>query len=208
MCYVRKRKKSAAKKALLIIFLLIFAVVAIIIFINGKLDAIVSDISREQIRASVTQKLASIFSDYAFDGEYVTVEREGGTVRSVNTNAAALNALTARAASDVSSVIADTPEYDVSISLSNIFDDEVILGNVPITVRAKVLPTFSATADIRSETFSAGINQTHYKIYLLINVDITAVMLISTVKVHTEYEICITDMLIVGEVPYFYACGE
>ena len=208
MCYVRKRKKSAVKKAFFIILLLIFAAAAAVVFINKKLDTIVSEISREQIRASVTQKLSSIFSDYAFDGEYITVERNGGAVRSVNTNAAALNALTSRAAGDVSSAIAETPEYDVCISLSNILDDEVIFGNVPITVRAKVLPTFSATADIRSETFSAGINQTHYKIYLLINVDITAVMLISTVKVHTEYEICISDMLIVGEVPYFYACGE
>jgi len=208
MCYVRKRKKSIKKRILVAVFALIFAALGVIIFINRKLDAIVKDVASEQIRASISRTLSDIFKNYAFDGEYIKAQYEGGAVKSVTTNTTLLNALSSRALSDVSAAIEETPEYEVKISLSNIFDDEVILGSVPISVRATVLPTYSANADIRSELSSAGINQSHYKLYLSINVNVTAVLLISTVDVHTEYEICICDMLIVGDVPQFYVSGE
>ena len=74
-------------------------------------------------------------------------------------------------------------------------------------MKAGVLPVSSVSGEIRTELGSAGINQTHYSVILSINVDINAVMLISTLEIKTTYEICIADTVIVGKVPEIYLSG-
>lgn len=208
MCYVRVRKKSAKKKILfaLLCLFLIFAVS--IVVINRKLDPIVCDIAEEQIKNSVARLVADTVRSRTLGAEYINVMYKDGAVASVTTDAAALNALTADVVSEISEKLARIESYDIRVSLSNLFDDEIIFGNTSFSVKANVLPVSSVSAQVRSEFKSAGINQTHYGVYILINVDINAVMLISTLKIKTTYEICVADTVIVGKVPEIYLYGE
>ena len=208
MCYVRVRKKSAKKKILfaLISVILIFAVA--IVAINRKLDPIVCDIAEEQIKNSVARLVAETVRSRTLGAQYINVLYKDGAVASVTTDAAALNALTADVVSEISEKLARIESYDIRVSLSNLLDDEIIFGNTALNVKANVLPILSVSANVRSELGSAGINQTHYSVYILINVDINAVMLISTIEIQTTYEICVADTVIVGEVPEIYLYGE
>lgn len=208
MCYVRIRKKSAKRKILFAILSLFLIFAVSIVAINRRLDPIVSDIAREQIKNSVSRLVSETVKERALGGEYINVTYSGGAVSSITTDTAALNALEADIISDISEKLSRVESYDVHISFSNLFDDEIIFGNSTLSVKANVLPVSSVSADVRSELESAGINQTHYSIILSINVGINAVLLISTVEINTTYEICIADTVIVGKVPEIYLCGE
>ena len=208
MCYVRKRRKSVKKRiiAALLALILLFAIA--LIYINKKLDAIVSDVAREQIKNDISMRISKTLEKYPFDGNYIDVNYSGGRVTSVGTNAKELNLLKNQVLSDVSAAISQIEEYDVNVSLANILDDEVIFRNLSFCIKANVIPVYSVECSVRSELSGAGINQTHYSVYLSINVNVSAILLISTVRVDSTYEICIADAVIVGDVPTFYVSGE
>lgn len=207
MCYVRVRKKSAKRK---IIFALIsiFLIAALsIIAINRKLDPIVCDIAEEQIKNKMSSLVSNVVKSRALGGEYINVTYNDGVVASVTTDASALNLLTADVIYDISEKLSQIESYDINVSFSNLFDDEIIFGNSSLTVKASVLPVQSVSAETVTRLDSAGINQTHYSVYILINIDINAVLLISTLRIKTTYEICVADTVIVGKVPEVYLGG-
>ena len=208
MCYIRKRKKSV-KKRLIIAFICVFAAAALLVtYINRKLDAIVSDVAEEQIRSEIASTLSKIVKGYDLDKEYIKISYENGGVKSITTNTGALNALKAAALYDVTEAIKNTEEYRIDVSFANIFDDEVIFGNSSFTVSAGILPVYGVDAEIKTKFEDAGINQTHYSVILSINVDVNAIMLISTVNVRSNYELCVAEAIIVGDVPEIYLYGE
>lgn len=208
MCYVRKRKTNKKRRfiAAILAVITIFSIVAI--YINKKLDAIVGDIAREQIKNNISKTISDIVSNYEFEKEYINVTYKNDAVSSVGTNAKELNMLKNKAISEVSKAVSEIKEYDIKVSLSNILDDALIFGNVSFSVKAKVIPVYSVECEVRSKLADAGINQTHYSVYLLINVNVSAVLPISTVEVGSVYEICVADMIIVGNVPQICLYGE
>jgi len=208
MYYIRKRKKSAKKKVLIALICVILAIIFIITFINRKLDVIARDVVSEQIKNEITSTVANIISGYDLSREYIKTTYENGSVKSITTNTGELNKLKATAMSDISAAIGEKSEYRIDVSYANIFDDEVIFGNMYFKMSASVLPVYSVSADIRTVFENAGINQTHFSLILSINVDVNAVLLISTVNIVSEYEVCIADTVIVGDVPGVYLYGE
>ena len=208
MCYIRKRKKSAKKRVLIALICVILAIIFIITFMNRKLDVIARDVVSEQIKNDITTTVAKIINGYDLSKEYIKTTYENGSVKSITTNTGELNKLKATAMSDISAAIEEKNEYRIDISYANIFDDEVIFGNMYFTMSAGVLPVYSVSADIRTVFEDAGINQTHYSLMLSINVDVNAVLLISTVNIVSEYEVCIAETVIVGDVPGVYLYGE
>ena len=208
MCYVRKKQKNIKKRILIIAVSVILAILIIIVFINRKLDPIVRDIAGEQIKNNISSIVSNTVREHTFDGEYIKVTYSDGKIASVGTDAAILNKLQSELISEISGKISDISGYNVAVSFSNIFDDEVIFGKTALSIDATVLPVYSVTGNIRTEFSDAGINQTRYSVILSINVNVSAVLLISTIDVKSEYEICIAEMVIVGDVPSVYFYGE
>ena len=208
MCYIRKRKKNVKKRVIIALICIILAIILVINYINRKLDVITRDVVIEQIRNNITAVISDIIKGYDLDKEYIKTTYENGSVKSITTNTGALNALKATALSDISAAIGEIDEYKIEISYANIFDDEVIFGKMHFTVTASVLPVYSVTAEIKTAFEDAGINQTHYSVILSINVDVNAVLLISTVNVVSNYDMCIAETIIVGDVPEIYLYGE
>lgn len=208
LCYVRKKQKNVKKRILIIAVSVILAIFIIIVFINRKLDPIVRDIAGEQIKNNISSIVSNTVKEHTFDGEYIKVTYSDGKIASVGTDAAILNKLQSELISEISGKISDMSEYKVAVSFSNIFDDEVIFGKTALSIDATVLPVYSVTGNIRTEFSDAGINQTRYSVILSINVDVSAVILISTIDVKSAYEICIAEMVIVGDVPSVYFYGE
>lgn len=208
MCYVRQHNKSAKKKVFFALLCVILVIAAALIAVNRKLDPIVCDIAREQIKNNISRLVSNTVKEKTLGGEYINVSYSGGAVSSISADTAALNALEAELVSEISEKISNIEEYDVYVSFSNLFDDEIIFGNTNFKLKAGVQPIYSVSSDIKTELSDAGINQTHYSIILSINVNVNAVLLISTIEIEEEYKICIADTVIVGKVPEIYLYGE
>lgn len=208
LCYFKKREKNIKLRVIFVSLFVVFLLLYFVLWVNKKLDPLVCDIAEEQIKNNIADVVSNTVSRYISDGEYINITYDNG-VRTVCADQSALNLLKANVISDISSMLESAEEYSVKVSLSNLFDDEVIFGRFPsLNIPASILPIYSVNGNIRTELTSAGINQSHYNIVLSINVDVNALLLISTIEISTNYDMCIADVVIVGEVPSVYLSGE
>lgn len=206
-CYVRKKRRG--KTAIFILAaIFIFAFLGIA-YTNKKLDALVCDAAIPQIRNALSEMINDAVEKVisSSDAEYLSVKTDsGGRTLSIAANTKEINILAAAISSEIAARLAELDEFYVHISLSNIYDDEIIFGRFPnLSIPANVTPNGSIERSVQSTIESAGINQSLYKIELSVSLKVTAMMLISTVDVETYTNVCIAQALIVGDVPSVYA---
>ena len=60
------------------------------------------------------------------------------------------------------------------------------------------------TTSLRSEFESCGINQTRYKVFVEIKVDLNAIMSVNKAKISVQHQYLIGEKVIVGDVPQSY----
>lgn len=194
--------------------MLAFAAILILAFLgisytNKKLDALVCDAGIPQIQNGLTviinEATERVLSSH--DAEFISTEKDAdGKILSISANTKEINLLSAAISDEIAARLSVLDEFYVHISLSNIYDDEIILGRFPsLSIPANITPNGSVEKSIHSTIESAGINQSLYKIELSLSLKVKAMMLISTVDVETQTNVCIAQTVIIGDVPTVYA---
>ncbi|MCD8036664.1 MAG: sporulation protein YunB [Clostridiales bacterium] len=79
-----------------------------------------------------------------------------------------------------------------------------ILSNCGPAISFEVKPVGGAEVDYETEFTSAGINQTNYKIWLTVNIDVSLVNPLYNRKVSMTRKLMLVDTIIKGDVPYNY----
>ncbi len=204
MVYLRKRKKNMLFRVFVWLIAALVALGTVSRAINKKLDEFIIDLASTGLKNHITkiinEAVAESMSEGGF-GEIVNVTHDaGGGVRSMSVDSMAVNLLRADVSRRVAAKLDEVEKFYVSVDLSNVFDDEVLWGGISYAFTVDVLPTGGLSTDVKSELLSAGINQTNYRMNLLVDASITADV-ISTFTVDISTSVNIVDMLIVGEVP-------
>ena len=208
-CTFRKRKKG---KKILAVFacVIIFALLSVI-YLNQKLDPLVCAAATPQLKAEMTRVINEAISEAmtGYEEKLVSIRYgSDGKILSIENDSEKINLLSALVTEKINEKIKAYGEYGVTISVSNIMDDEIVFGRFPsMRIPASVEPNGSAETTVKSSLVSAGINQSLHKITLSVRVSITAMLLISTVDVDTETDICIAETVIIGEVPTVFLAG-
>lgn len=206
------RKKKRGKKLCIVIAAAIILAAIAVSYTNSKLDPLVCDTAIPQIQNAInviineaTEKILNSFS-----ADFISVKcGDNGKIISVETDTSAINRFRTSVSLEISSRLSELSEYGVYIALSNILDDEIILGRFPdLRVRANIEPNGGAETTVSSSLTSAGINQSLHRIKLSVRVDVRALLLISTVEVSTSTDICIAETVIIGDVPAVYLSGS
>ena len=209
-CTFRKRKKG--KKILIFLACVMIFAVFSVIYLNQKLDPLVCAAATPQIKAEMTRVINEAISEAMTGYEEKLVSIRYGTdgkILSIETDSAKINLLRALVTEKINEKIKSYSEYTITISFSNIMDDEIVFGRFPSwRIPASVEPNGSAETTVKSSLTSAGINQSLHKITLSVKVRITAMLLISTVDVETDTDICIAETVIIGEVPSVFLGKE
>ncbi len=208
-CTFRKRKKG--KKILAVFACVIILALLSVIYLNQKLDPLVCAAATPQLKAEMTRVINEAISEAmtGYEEKLVSIRYgSDGKILSIETDSTKINLLRALVTEKINEKIKAYGEYSVTISVSNIMDDEIVFGRFPSwRIPASVEPNGSAETTVRSSLVSAGINQSLHKITLSVRVSITAMLLISTVDVDTETDICIAETVIIGEVPTVFLAG-
>ena len=209
-CSFRKRKRG--KKLLISVLCVFLSALFIVLYLNRTLDPLVCDAATPRLRAEMTrvrnEAVSEAMSDY--DEKLINITYgSSGKILSVETDSVKINLLRALVTEKINEKIKSYSEYTVTISFSNIMDDEIVFGRFPSwRIPASVEPNGSAETTVKSSLASAGINQSLHKITLSVKVRITAMLLISTVDVETDTDICIAETVIIGEVPSVFLGKE
>jgi sporulation protein YunB len=191
--------------ALLTLLLGVGLALVVIVQLNARLRPLLLELALSQTSNTMTAAIDRVVSAQAVAyTDLVTLERaESGEVVALTSNMAQANLLRTQLLDAALTALDGLGELEVSIPLGTIFDVELLSGLGP-TVRAKVLYTGTAAAELENEFSAAGINQTCHQIYFHISADVTVLLPGGQYRTSVNTRVCVAQTLIIGKVPETY----
>lgn len=131
-----------------------------------------------------------------------TYDREG-KVNMIRTDAMIMNTLSSNIAMNVQKKIVDLKNQSFSIPLFTALDSQLLAGKGP-RLHFTILHQGSVLVDFVTEFAESGINQTRYKIYITVEVEISVLSPVTTSSTTVGSNVLIAEIVIVGDVPESY----
>ncbi len=116
----------------------------------------------------------------------------------------AINEIANRCAIAAKDKIAQFTESAIQVPLGNVLGSKLFSGKGP-KIKVKIQQAGTATAGFYTEFETAGINQTRYKIYIVLKANIRMICGASSKMVEVSTEVLISEAVIIGSVPETYA---
>jgi sporulation protein YunB len=131
-----------------------------------------------------------------------TYDRDG-RVNMIRTDAMVMNTISSNIARNVQQKIVDLKNQSFSIPLFTALDSQLLAGQGP-RLNFTILHQGSVLVDFVTEFAESGINQTRYKIYITVDVEISVLSPVTTSSTTVGSNVLIAEVVIVGDVPDSY----
>lgn len=131
-----------------------------------------------------------------------TYDRDG-RVNMIRTDAMVMNTISSNIARNVQQKIVDLKNQSFSIPLFTALDSQLLAGQGP-KLNFTILHQGSVLVDFVTEFAESGINQTRYKIYITVDVEISVLSPVTTSSTTVGSNVLIAEVVIVGDVPDSY----
>ena len=205
--YSRKRFKIK-KKNFIIIFLLIMIIV-ISLFTEYIAYPIFDSTCRNKAKLLATE-LANTETDltmkkYEYE-DLVKIEKDNnGNIQLIDINIFVLNEIIDEVTDAMRKQILNTNEHEASIDIRlGALTGNKLLSGIGPNIKLKIDHIGNFSNNLKSEFYSAGVNQTIHRIYLELRCDISITTPISNIEERVENEILLIESIIVGDTPDSY----
>lgn len=202
----KRRAKKRIKKLLFVLILIFILFLFLFIYVEIKLAPVVTRVALQRVRAVAEYTVSRAVLDEmgTSDADYdslVSFEKDNeGKICALTTDTARINKLKSRLSIDILSRLRDGEESIVRIPLGTLLGGDLLAGYGPrITVR--IMPVGSIIIDTENVFTSAGINQTRHQMMLRVKTNISVILPYRTIGDRVESFVCISDTVIVGQVP-------
>ena len=125
---------------------------------------------------------------------------ENGEIRSVQVNSQAVNLLRVRLSEAIQRQWEQTPAPEAGIPLGSLLGSGILYGRGPV-IKTKLLAAGSSRLSFSSRFTEAGVNQTHWRLVLSVETEVTVLFVTEKVTVNVPGEYVVAEMLIAGAVP-------
>jgi sporulation protein YunB len=129
-------------------------------------------------------------------------DREG-KINMIRTDAMIMNTISNSIAKNVQSKIIELEHQKFTIPLFTALDSQLLAGKGP-KLNFTILHHGSVLVDFITEFEESGINQTRYKIYITVEVDMRVISPVTTSNTSVKNNVLIAEIVIVGDVPDSY----
>ncbi len=126
-----------------------------------------------------------------------------GKINMIRTDAVIMNNISNNIAKNVQQKIVNLGQQKFSIPLFTALDSQLLAGKGPV-LNFSILHQGSVLVDFITEFQESGINQTRYKIYITVEVDMRVISPVTTSTMTVKNNVLIAEIVIVGEVPESY----
>ena len=126
-----------------------------------------------------------------------------GRITALKTNIGEINRLKTDVLNIINDEILSTDESSLGIALGSMFLPEFLSGKGP-KLPVRILVIRNSEADFYSEFSEAGINQTLHKLNMEVFLDVTVLVLGSTMDFTISSHMVVAETVIVGDVPQTY----
>lgn len=205
----RCKKGGISLKKKMAVILFIIAIMGIVIAVEFKIHIgpNIDAVSEQKAKGIVTEIINSTikeqFSGNDYDNFFTVQTGEDGNVQMVQANTAEVNRLISDFAVTLQKKYDDIEPREIKLSYGSLLGSK-LLSISDFNVNIKVLPMSVSKCDYETEFESQGINQTKYKIYLVIESNVRILQPFSASNVKIKDRMLISEIVIVGEVPNNY----
>ena len=203
-----KRKRKRGRRILVLCVLLAMLAGGYAAFYAGLIpnvmmqgEALVSNQALGIMNGAVKEILAG----QNMQAQFIRVEKDAeNRIAMLSMDTMAINEIANRCAIAAKDRIEAYTESSVKIPLGNILGSRLFSGKGP-KVRVRIQQAGTATAGFYTEFETAGINQTRYKIFIVLQTKIRMICGATSKLVEVKTEVLVSEAVIIGTVPETYA---
>ena len=214
---IRYLRLGRRQRRLIWLLALIAALMCASVAIMLHLKPLVTNLATSRVNNRVNRIVVAAVNEAIARGDIrydalITFEKdESGHVTALKSNMAEFNRLQVSIADDVLERLGNVDTNELRIPIGTLTGASLLAGRGPALV-VKMQSLGSATATLRNEFSSAGINQTKHQILLDVDVYMSILLPGFTTSTKVSNEISVAETIIVGSVPgsytYFNAAPE
>lgn len=203
----RKDKQNRGKWFFCLVLLLILSIYTVVFterIIKPNLTAVAEIKTRVIIAQIINDAVQSqLVSDTAMNDLLLVQTGQDGKIAYVQSNTAAMNRLTAGLISALQQEYREMQPAKVRVPMGSLLGSQILSEFGP-DIEIKVLPIGMSKVNFKTEFESAGINQTKYKVFLVMDSQARILAPFSVDDIRVESSLLIAEAIIVGEVPESY----
>lgn len=178
---------------------------AVIGLLELRLKPLVKELAARQINNLITAQINAELGKLGMDGNgFVTIHRdESDNIVAVTADMARVNLLRAEVVATVLDTISAASTSSFGIPLGSLFQFDLLWAKGP-KLRIYSLTAGTVNAQMKSEFYSAGINQTLHRVLLEVTVPLSVLLPGGYVSTQMDTTVCLAETIIVGKVPQTY----
>ena len=187
---------------ILLAIMVLLSVLAVVFF--RQLSNHIKEISEFEGRKVCTDLISKAVSEQIEQAEqtaYVTVRRdESGMITSVSSNTNAVNSANQQITEAVNEQLKNHEHEEIEVPIGTLSGITFFTGR-GANISLKLHQTGAVSTKMKSELTGAGVNQTRYRLYIEITVEMTAILPANSTDISVKSEYLVNETVIVGEVP-------
>lgn len=203
---MKGRKRGRLQRIMIFFMALSLAFcAATFIFIKIRIEPNLEDISRMRAEVLVSRTVNKALTEqFSKEGSperlfIVTKDLEGKT-ELVQANSVEINILITQLAESLQEYFRNMESEPIEVPIGTFLGSKILSGTGP-SLELRVTPLSVISTDFRTELETEGINQTKYKIYMILECRVKVLAPFSSKTFDTSNTVLIAETVILGEVP-------
>lgn len=201
---MRRYYSKKCKIIMAVTAMIVTLICAMFVYVHFKVkeytEVICSSNCQKFGQTIINEAIELSMSSCNFD-ELVSVTYDSnGKISGITADNMHINIITSQITQYLSQRLADDKDSSVKVPAGT-FSGISFLGGVGPDVTIDIFQVGSPDVELVSELDNSGINQTIYRLYASVTLELTAVMPTESVDVTVEREVLLAEKVIIGEVP-------
>lgn len=165
----------------------------------------IDEICEYKCKATANRIITDVISQNLEGSEeqYIKIIRDGSKIQSIETNSAAVNKTQNEIKEAINNNLSSIMDNKIKLPLGTVSGINFLSGRGP-DLSLELYQLGSVDTELKSEFKSAGINQTKYKIYLTVKLELSAVMPGYSIDIKINNDYLMSETVIVGDMPNMY----
>ena len=203
----RQRMRLKRRLLMLTTFLLMMCITAFLCM-KAVIEPNIEDVSRMRaevlVSRTVNRALTDQFQQEEIPEELFIISRdENGKTALVQANSIEINILMTRLVANLQEAFRNMEKEPLDVPVGAFLGSKLLSQTGP-AVELYITPVSVLSTDFRTEFESQGINQTKYKIYIVLECRVKVLAPFSSRSFNTSTDVLIAETVILGEVPGSY----
>lgn len=201
----RRGMKPWRKCALVFITCLLLMCFALILIIKNEIEPNMEDVARIKaevlVSRTINKALAEQFGNSSMKSNLFTVQSgSDGSMEMVQADSAAINIFMSQLSVNLQESFQSMKNEVLNVPLGTLLGNKFLSQTGPF-VEIAIKPLSVSSMDFKTEFETQGINQTKYKIYIVLGCKVKIAAPFSSKTFNTRNTILIAEAVILGKVP-------